>query len=228
MEYEAAAAEWDETEREFLGRLRAWREGRAEPLSGAGAVAGPSATAEGRDDRHRETELPPHSPGGKRARRPPLAAAATAWDRLWEMEEEEEEEGASGEQSEAQAAAPPPVDASPALPPQALPPPVLTPPRHLGGEGALVENLAACGFARERARAALARCSGSPRARLNAAFDMLLEPASPPRGKREGGEPESQSVGENLPRNSPSARLQRRDGGDSSQAGGSSLCPIVL
>ncbi|EOD19729.1 hypothetical protein EMIHUDRAFT_255602, partial [Emiliania huxleyi CCMP1516] len=105
-------------------------------------------------------------------------------------------------QSEAQAAAPPP--------------------------GALVENLAACGFARERARAALARCSGSPRARLNAAFDMLLEPASPPRGKRDGGEPESQSVGENLPRNSPSARLQRRDGGDSSQAGGSSLCPIVL
>ena len=127
MEYEAAAAEWDETEREFLGRLRAWREGRAEPLSGAGAVAGPSAAAEGRDDRHRETELPPHSPGGKRARRPPLAAAAAAWDRLWEMEEEEEA-GASGDQSEAQPAAPPPGDARPAQHPHAHPPPHHTPP----------------------------------------------------------------------------------------------------
>ena len=29
--YEAAAAEWDETEREFLGRLRAWPQGAQAP-----------------------------------------------------------------------------------------------------------------------------------------------------------------------------------------------------
>ena len=38
-----------------------------------------------------------------------------------------------------------------------------------------VENLAALGYPREQARVALARCSGSPRARLNAALDLLLE-----------------------------------------------------
>lgn len=53
--------------------------------------------------------------------------------------------------------------------------PILTPPNHLGGEGALVENLAACGYPREQARVALARCSGSPCVRLNAALDLLLE-----------------------------------------------------